>query len=269
MERIRETATSEEDWMSSLPEKLWDVPLTNISIPGSHDAMSYCLDITSPLLRSESDTFRLLDRTFCCLTRPAIYKWATTQETLQSVASWLESHPKEIIILACSHFEGLDHKRHEDFIYSLKKIFGCKLCPRNEAVLTLRSLWTSGYQVVLSYDDQSAVRHKELWPAIPYLWANKPNAEALIQYLEWQKQLGRPEGFFVAGLNLTTDRCFIASHPRVSLRTLTMENWDCVGRWLEDQKPGADSKSMNIIAGDFIGPVPFCSLVIALNNTLL
>lgn len=53
------------------------------------------------------------------------------QETLQSVASWLESHPKEIIILACSHFEGLDHKRHEDFIYSLKKIFGSKLCPRN------------------------------------------------------------------------------------------------------------------------------------------
>lgn len=61
-----------------------------------------------------------------------------------------------------------------------------------EAVLTLRSLWKSGYQVVLSYEDQSAVRHKELWPAIPYLWANKPNAEELVQYLEWQKELGRP-----------------------------------------------------------------------------
>uniref|UniRef100_A0A673FRN3 PI-PLC X domain-containing protein 1-like n=2 Tax=Sinocyclocheilus rhinocerous TaxID=307959 RepID=A0A673FRN3_9TELE len=141
---------------------------------GSHDAMSYCLDITSPLLRSESDTFRLLDGVFCCFTRPAIYRWATTQvqtiveqltagiryfdlriahkqydssnelyfthviythatvvETLQTVASWLESHPKEIIILACSHFEGLDYKWHEEFIYSLKKIFGSKLCPCN------------------------------------------------------------------------------------------------------------------------------------------
>ncbi|KAA0712998.1 PI-PLC X domain-containing protein 1 [Triplophysa tibetana] len=145
MERIGVTATSEEDWMSSLPEKLWDVPLTNLSIP---------------------------------------------------------------------------------------------------------------------------VRHKELWPAIPYLWANKPNAEELIQYLEWQKKLGRPEGFFIAGLNLTTDRCFIGSHPRMSLRTLTVENWDCVRRWLEDQKPGAASSSMNIIAGDFIGPIPFCSIVIALNRLL-
>uniref|UniRef100_A0A8C1CIP5 Si:dkey-66a8.7 n=1 Tax=Cyprinus carpio TaxID=7962 RepID=A0A8C1CIP5_CYPCA len=68
-----------EDWMSCLPEKLWDVPLTHLSIPGSHDAMSYCLDITSPLLRSESDTFRLLDGVFCCFTRPAIRRWATTQ----------------------------------------------------------------------------------------------------------------------------------------------------------------------------------------------
>ncbi|KTG03633.1 hypothetical protein cypCar_00005427 [Cyprinus carpio] len=77
------------------------------------------------------------------------------------------------------------------------------------------------------------------------------------------------EGFFVAGLNLTTDRCFIASHPRVSLRTLTMENWNQVKKWLEDQKPGAEPTCLNIIAGDFIGPVPFCSLVITLNKKLL
>lgn len=158
---------------------------------------------------------------------------------------------------------------HEEFIYSLKKIFGSKLCPRNEALLTLRSLWSSGYQVVLSYDEQSASRHKELWPAIPYLWANKPNAEELIYYLECQKRLGRPERFFVAGLNLTADRCFIASRPRVTLQTLTMENWNHVKKWLEDQKPGAEPTCLNIIAGDFIGPVPFCSLVIALNKKLL
>lgn len=46
---------------------------------GSHDTMSYCLDITSPLVRSESDTFRILDGLFYCVTRPAIYRWATTQ----------------------------------------------------------------------------------------------------------------------------------------------------------------------------------------------
>ncbi|XP_023122839.2 PI-PLC X domain-containing protein 1 isoform X2 [Amphiprion ocellaris] len=258
-----------QDWMSALPEELWDVSLTDLAIPGSHDAMSYCLDINSPLLRSESDFFRVLDGLFYCFTRPVIFKWATTQdksieeqlsmgirffdlriahkpndsssdlyfthviythltvlETLVSVATWLKSHPKEIVILACSHLEGMDDTRHESFIYSLKKLFGSKLCPRTESVLTLRNLWASGYQVILSYDSQVAARHQELWPAIPYWWANKHTAQGVISYLEWNKQQGRPEGFFVSGLNLTADRCYIAKNRKESLRTLTYSNWD-------------------------------------------
>lgn len=301
-----------QDWMSTLPEELWDVPLTDLAIPGSHDAMSYCLDYNSPLVPSESDFFRLLDRLFSCFTRPAIFKWATTQdrsveeqlsmgirffdlriahkpndpssdlyfthviythltvvETLSSVATWLESHPKEIVILACSHFEGISDKLHISFISSLKKLFGSKLCPRKESDLTLRSLWASGYQVILSYESQAAARYQELWPAIPYLWANKQTAQGVISYLDWNKDLGRPEGFFVSGLNLTADRCYITKNPKQSLRTLTFSNWECLRRWLEEQVPGSDPKSLNIIAGDFVGPLPLCSLVIGLNKKLL
>ncbi|XP_075937656.1 PI-PLC X domain-containing protein 1 [Anarhichas minor] len=301
-----------QDWMSGLPEELWDVPLTNLAIPGSHDAMSYCLDINSPLIPSEPDTFRLLDGLFYCFTRPAIFKWATTQdksieeqlsmgiryfdlriahkpndssrdlyfthviythltvlETLSSVAVWLTSHPKEVVILACSHFEGIDDRLHQLFIFSLKKLFGSRLCPQKEAVLTLRSLWTSGYQVVLSYDSQFAARHAELWPPIPYWWANQRTAQGVTSYLDWNKDLGRPEGFFVSGLNLTADRFYIAEHPKQSLRTLTFSNWEGLRTWLEEQEPGSDRKSLNIIAGDFVGPLPLCSLVIALNHKLL
>ncbi|KAL2090001.1 hypothetical protein ACEWY4_014689 [Coilia grayii] len=304
------------DWMSSLSEELWDVPLSNLAIPGSHDTMSYCLDITSPLVRSESDTFRILDGLFYCFTRPAIYRWATTQarlhekgiveqltagiryfdlriahkphdksddlyfthviytyvtvmETLQEISSWLDSHPKEIVILALRQFEGLSEKLHETFIYSLKRTFASKLCPRTEPVTTLRRLWSLKYQVVLSYDDQAAARHDDLWPAVPYLWANKPTAEGLLDYLEWQKSLGRPDGFFVAGLNLTADRCFIMSHPRESLRSLSLANWDDVGEWLWEQRPGEGRSCLNIIAGDFVGLIPFCHLVIALNKKLI
>ncbi|XP_056235220.1 PI-PLC X domain-containing protein 1 [Seriola aureovittata] len=301
-----------QDWMSALPEELWDLPLTNLAIPGSHDAMSYCLDINSPLLRSESDSFRLLDRLFHCFTRPAIFRWATTQdksmeeqlsmgirffdlriahkpndsssdlyfthviythltvlETLKSAATWCESHPKEIVILACSHFEGMDDRCHESFIFSLKKLFGPKLCPRKESVLTLRSLWASGYQVVLSYDAQTAERHEELWPDIPYWWANQRTAQGVISYLDWNKALGRPESFFVSGLNLTADRYYITTHTKESLRTLTFSNWECLKNWVEEQAPGSDPESLNIIAGDFVGPLPLCPLVIALNKKLV
>ncbi|KAM8746440.1 PI-PLC X domain-containing protein 1 [Acanthopagrus schlegelii] len=301
-----------QDWMSALPEQLWDVPLSDMAIPGSHDTMSYCLDINSPLVRSESDCFRLLDGLFYCFTRPAIFRWSTTQdksieeqlsmgiryfdlrvarkpndlsgdlyfthviythltvlETLSSVAAWLDSHPKEVVILACSHFEGISDRLHQAFILSLKKLFGSKLCPREESVLTLRSLWASGYQVVLSYDSQTAVRHQELWPDIPYWWANQRTAQGVISYLDWNKGLGRPEGFFVAGLNLTAERSYITKNPKQSLRTLTFSNWECLRKWLEEQRPGSDPHSLNIIAGDFVGPLPLCSLVIALNQKLL
>ncbi|XP_070688884.1 PI-PLC X domain-containing protein 1 [Pempheris klunzingeri] len=301
-----------QDWMSDLPEELWDVPLAHLAIPGSHDAMSYCLDINSPLVRSESDFFRLLDGLFSCFTRPAIFKWATTQdksieeqlsmgirffdlriahkpndsssdlyfthviythltvlETLLSVATWLDSHPKEIVILACSHFEGIDDKLHQSFILSLKRLFGSKLCPRKEPVVTLRSLWASGYQVVLSYDSQLAARHEELWPAIPYWWANQHTAQGVITYLNWHKDQGRPDGFFVSGLNLTADRYYITKNLKQSLQTLTFSNWECLREWLEEQIPGSDPKSLNIIAGDFVGPLPLCPLVIALNQKLI
>ncbi|XP_038127663.1 PI-PLC X domain-containing protein 1 [Cyprinodon tularosa] len=301
-----------QDWMSALPEELWDIPLTHLAIPGSHDAMSYCLDINSPLLRSESDLFRILDGLFSCFTRPAIFKWATTQDksveeqlakgirffdlrvahkpndpsddlyfthviythltvlkTLECVAYWLNSHPKEVVILACSHFEGMDDECHELFISRLKKLFGSKLCPRKEAVLSLRSLWASGYQVVLSYESQLVARHPQLWPAIPYWWANKQTADGVIRYLEWNKDMGRPECFFVSGLNLTAPRAYIAKNQKESLRTLTFSNWEHLREWVEKQKPGSDPDSLNIIAGDFVGPLPLCSLVIALNQKLL
>lgn len=301
-------SVNQEDWMSALPEELWDFPLTELAIPGSHDTMSYCLDINSPLVRSESDFFRVLDGLFYCITRPTIFKWATTQdktieeqlsmgiryfdlrvahkqfdssddlyfthiiythltvlETFLSVATWLNSHPKEVVILACSHFEGMDDQCHETLVFSLKRLFGSKLCPQQESSLTLKSLWASGYQVILSYESPITERHRELWPAIPYWWANQRTALGVISYLDWRKERGRPEGFFVSGLNLTADRRYITENCRESLQMLTFKNWEYLKKWLQQQAPGSEADSLNIIAGDFVGPLPLCPLVIALN----
>lgn len=51
------------------------------------------------------------------------------------VATWLRSHPKEIVILACSHFEGMNERLHQSFIFSLKRMFGSKLCPKTVGYL--------------------------------------------------------------------------------------------------------------------------------------
>nr|XP_044994854.1 PI-PLC X domain-containing protein 1 [Jaculus jaculus] len=69
-----------EDWMSSLPPPLWDVPLHHLSIPGSHDSMTYCPDRKSPLPPAQPRLLHLLGRVAPCIARPVALNWAVTQE---------------------------------------------------------------------------------------------------------------------------------------------------------------------------------------------
>ncbi|MCI4375815.1 hypothetical protein PGIGA_G00114250 [Pangasianodon gigas] len=77
------------DWMSRLPSKLHDVALWDLAVPGSHDTMTYCLDQSSPVLRSEPRILTMLDHIVPCVIRPCIKRWATTQEL--SISSQLDS----------------------------------------------------------------------------------------------------------------------------------------------------------------------------------
>ncbi|KAG8439742.1 hypothetical protein GDO86_009113 [Hymenochirus boettgeri] len=68
-----------EQWMAQLPEKLLDVPLYYLSVPGSHDSMSYCLDKTSPLDPQLPVTLSIFEKFVPCITRTIILRWSTTQ----------------------------------------------------------------------------------------------------------------------------------------------------------------------------------------------
>uniref|UniRef100_A0A8V0XHE1 Phosphatidylinositol specific phospholipase C X domain containing 1 n=1 Tax=Gallus gallus TaxID=9031 RepID=A0A8V0XHE1_CHICK len=162
-------------WMSKLPEKLWDTPLFNLSLPGSHDTMTYCLDKNSAVSGNESKLVKFLNKCMPCIVRPIIMKWSITQvltvteqleagvryldfriahkssdpstnlyfvhmvyttvivqDILWEVLKWLETHPQEVVILACRNFDGLTKKLHCHLITCIKQIFQCKLCPRNK-----------------------------------------------------------------------------------------------------------------------------------------
>ncbi|XP_072470636.1 PI-PLC X domain-containing protein 1 isoform X1 [Notamacropus eugenii] len=299
-------------WMSELPRKLWDIPLHHLSIPGSHDTMTYCLNKKSPVSQNESKLLQVLNKVAPCITRPVILKWSTTQalniseqldagiryfdlriahmidgseknlhfvhlvyttalveDTLTDISEWLQNHPKEVVILACRNFEGMTDELHQYLVACLKNIFGKTLCPRGE-LLTLKQLWRHGYRVIVSYEDENTVhKHKELWPGIPYWWGNKVKTDDLIRYLESMKESGRPDGFFVAGINLTENFQYILAHLSGSLKKMTLPNLPYLNAWVRKQCPGPGTKCTNIIAGDFIGSDSFVSDVIALNQKLL
>ncbi|XP_069748055.1 PI-PLC X domain-containing protein 1-like isoform X2 [Narcine bancroftii] len=298
-------------WMSDLPEKLWDTILCNLAIPGSHDSMTYCLDLNSPIKPSDK-ILSYLDRVIPCITRSEIYRWSKTQEScitqqleegiryfdlriahkpndktehlyfvhaiyttvtvqeaLKEFEEWLETHPKEVVILACRFFEGMN-KQHYWLIQKIENIFGSKLCPKTSIEqVTLRKLWELGYQVILSYDNIIENEYPKLWPGIPYWWANTYNPKLLIQYLETQKQNGRPDDFFVAGLNLTEDWLYIVTHLHSSLKKLTSPNYPFLSDWIKKQNAGPKKSCFNIIAGDFVSAGYLVPVVLELNRKLL
>ncbi|KAM4788283.1 PI-PLC X domain-containing protein 1 isoform 1-T1 [Cyanocitta cristata] len=298
-------------WMSQLPEKLWDIPLYNLALPGSHDTMTYCLDKSSAVSGNESKLVKFLSKCLPCIVHPIIMKWSTTQvltvteqleagvryldfriahkandpsmnlyfvhmvyttvtvqDIMWEVLRWLETHPQEVVIIACRNFDGLTKRLHNHLVACIKEIFQCKLCPRN-VVPTLRTMWHLSHQVIVSYEeDMELEKHCELWPPIPYWWGNKTSTRALIRYLERMKRMGRPGKFFVAGINLTENLRYILIHPFGSLKKMTLQSLPCLKIWIKKQYPGPKKKCINIIAGDFIGYNDFVKDVIELNTKI-
>nr|XP_008508878.1 PREDICTED: PI-PLC X domain-containing protein 1-like [Equus przewalskii] len=191
------------------------------------------------------------------------------QDTLTEISEWLERHPREVVILACRGFEGLTEELHEYLVACVRNIFGHMLCPRGE-VPTLRQLWARGQQVLLSYEDERTLsRHRELWPGLPYWWADQAKPTELVRYLEHMKSCGRPGGLFVAGINLTENLEYVLVHPAGSLRKMTLPHLAYLTAWVREQSPGPGARCTNVIAGDFVGADSFISDVIRLNEKLL
>ncbi|XP_062982392.1 PI-PLC X domain-containing protein 1 [Elgaria multicarinata webbii] len=68
-----------DEWMSHLPESLWGIPLSNLALPGSHDAMTYCLDKESKVSINESKLLQFMDKHFHSIVHPIILNWSITQ----------------------------------------------------------------------------------------------------------------------------------------------------------------------------------------------
>ncbi len=60
------------------------------------------------------------------------------QEALDELATWLDDHPKEIVIISCSHFESLTDDDHIHLVDFIIRLFGIKLCSSQVTVLVER-----------------------------------------------------------------------------------------------------------------------------------
>nr|XP_046232814.1 PI-PLC X domain-containing protein 1-like [Scatophagus argus] len=298
------------DWMSQLPPGLHTIPLFDLTIPGSHDTMSYDLDINSYIV--EPDNLKRLSKIYCA--RMILRRWAITQDepitkqldagvryfdlrvarkpndtdptrlyfyhglcthtdvktVLKVINEWAVRHPKEILILALSHFKGFDKdiemQLHSHLINFIKTLFGAKLFPRNDTP-TLKLCWDTGRNVIVSYDHK-ANQDNQLWSKITYYYGNSMDPVTVESNLtEKLKNTPRPfKGFLVCGLNLTLpDDASILKYILRCCDNFTNVIQRSLPRLLHWVKDQAVKTPMNIIASDLVTRDEFVPTIVKLN----
>ncbi|NXA36049.1 PLCX1 protein, partial [Eudromia elegans] len=189
-----------------------------------------------------------------------LYTTVTVQDILCEVLKWLESHPQEVVILACRNFDGLTRSLHCHLVARIKEIFRCKLCPRN---VSMRSIFLPlCFKIsIIHYGeaDLQMLQHQS---------ANSFAKEIFNVSLSDFFFFLVSERFFVAGINLTENLAYILAHPFGSLKKMTLQNLPYLKIWVKQQYPGPKKECINIIAGDFIGNNDFVKDVIELNKKI-
>ncbi|XP_066103136.1 PI-PLC X domain-containing protein 1-like isoform X5 [Saccopteryx bilineata] len=104
------TRNANADWMSALCPRLWDVPLHHLSIPGSHDTMTYSLNKKSPISRTESPLLQFLAKALPCITRPVVLKWSVTQ--VLNVTEQLDAGVRYLDLRIAHMLEGSEKNLH-------------------------------------------------------------------------------------------------------------------------------------------------------------
>ena len=155
------------NWMKELPSHLHEVPMTQLSIPGSHDSGSFYLDSSSSIAPGEAKVINNLARRFPRVTKRIVRNWSITQnlniyeqlqrgiryfdfrvaylestkqfyvvhglygslysEVFEEINKFLTEYPKEILILDFNHFYGFTAEQHKDFMDMIAECFQGKL----------------------------------------------------------------------------------------------------------------------------------------------
>lgn len=157
-----------ETWMSNLDDRLRNIPVIYLAIPGSHDSMSSGISPSSPVAPDSSQLVKKLS-SLCCYFNRFVYRWCITQDLiitsqlnkgiryfdlrvatkpsdtefyfvhglygskingpLEEVNSFLNKNTCEVVILDFQHFYNFTPDDHNRLITFISSLFKDKLCP--------------------------------------------------------------------------------------------------------------------------------------------
>ncbi|XP_057664806.1 PI-PLC X domain-containing protein 3-like [Diorhabda carinulata] len=306
---VKDLATDLENWMSLIPQELRRMPIINIAIPGSHDSFTANITSNSDISPDAEEIVKELS-VLGPIFKEVIARWSKTQcylandqlirgiryfdlrtstkegtddlyivHTLYSVPiqtcldeinSFLDLHPKEVVIMDFQHFFGFDETLHKKFMQDISTTFGSKILPYDGKMnnITLDSMAQNKYQVIIIY----RIDGTTFWPSacFPNPWPNTVSIPTLIQSLNDNLKKRQKDIAFISQCVLTPDAKFILEHVLSSLEeecAKKLENYR--SKWIEAQVAG--ECGLNIIIADFIdlSDCKYVRDVINVNQSLL
>ncbi|XP_055916022.1 PI-PLC X domain-containing protein 2 [Eupeodes corollae] len=302
---------SNENWMGQLSENARSLSIINIAIPGSHNSMTYGINSKSKPAPDAEQSTRRLNYIFPWFVR----RWAITQsadvlqqlklgvrffdlricqneekfyychglysmtiiDPLLEIINFLESHPKEFVILDFQHFYAMQPQHHIRLHNYLKQMFGSRLYTRNDGPLskcTLNYCHPNGKQVIIIYR-RFVNLPQDFWPSLswPTPWPNVCSVKKLEEYLDTALLTRQPMNGYVSQCIFTPTVRYITLRFLSSLRSSAKKVDKELCSWIKSQQPGPFNKNkptVNVFLGDFVNlkDGQFCQWVIDLNSCL-
>lgn len=190
---------------------------------------------------------------------------------LRKVEEFIQTHPREVIILHFQKFINLTPKDKRSLVTLLFQFFGAKLCRVMDIEnLTLEELWGSRKQIIAIFPDADmAALSNHIFAGL--IWSNKmmrvslprkPTTEELLTYLESIYDEHRePNHFHVLQAVVSPDMNMVfGDYDHKSMRSLTLHE---VSPYLKVWIPG--KYKLNIVAVDFVGIYDITGEIIRLN----
>ncbi|XP_072387265.1 PI-PLC X domain-containing protein 3-like [Diabrotica undecimpunctata] len=287
---FRDLADDLENWMSRLPQGVRQIPIANISIPGSHDSFTANITKDSDISPDAEDIVRDLS-ILGPLFKEVIARWSRTQsflandqlirgiryfdirtstkegtdelyivhslysvplqDCLNDINTFLSTHPQEVVILDFQHFFGFDDSIHKRLVQDIKNTFGAKLIPYTNKMDTI----TLESMATEKYQIFVIYRIQgtSFWPTetFPNPWPDTVSKQDLINSLDNNLAKRNPDIPFISQCVLTPDAGFIIANFLSSLEEKCAKELESDRiKWIEAQKAGKGG--LNIIIADFI-----------------
>jgi len=216
----------------------------------------------------------------------ALYTQFTVDHYMVEINTFLEAHPKEVVLLEFQWFysvaedgtfrDDLDDTQHQRLIEMITRVFGSKLrAPRalESDSPSLAELWGNDQQVILLYNNANADNYPDIWRGnSSYLtspWPKQDDASELVEFLEDRYSSGRPASarFYVTQGVLTASAGHLVQILFGSLHdSLAIPAAEHVVEWLKTKQPGPQgAEGINIVILDFVEMEDFIDTVIGLN----